>query len=208
MPVPSHSPYCQTWLYETSCWSCGQKIYVLQCTCGSAVLFNDVNPFEHHSCLGGIGDSGISGWQAIDVLRAEGMPITPEIFKMVFGNTPAQNTDRPPKLDTVSISPVQGKNLEIIVNLKDFNDSTKNTRRINGLNEMARQFEGIPKTLNNFHQLLFISNNDTEKTSYVVLAAKKDVPNNVKALAKQHAVFFVKLLGTKNDWLLVGMEAL
>ena len=184
MPVPSHSSYCQTWIYKTSCWRCGQNIYVLQCTCGSAVLFNNVNPFEYHSCLGGIGDSGISGWEAIDVLRAEGMPLTPEIFKIVFGDTPAQNTKHPPKLDIVSSSPVLGKNLEIIVNLMDFNDSTKNTRRINGLNEIERQFEGIPKPLNNFQQLLFISNNGAEKTSYVVIAAKRDIPNNVKALAK------------------------
>lgn len=38
--IPTHGIFCQTWTYPTNCWDCGTRIFVFQCSCGSAVLFN------------------------------------------------------------------------------------------------------------------------------------------------------------------------
>lgn len=52
MPIPSHPPTCQTLTYPTRCSRCGERVFYLQCTCGSKVFFNDLNDFERHECDG------------------------------------------------------------------------------------------------------------------------------------------------------------
>ena len=104
MPVPTHGPLCQTRIYPTACWSCQHEIFVLQCTCGSAVLLDDRwPPWPKHTCAstggtGGIGGSGLSGWAAVETLRAQGVPITSDIIQEVFpgerpsGHKPSSET--------------------------------------------------------------------------------------------------------------------
>ncbi len=49
--IPSHGLICQTWTYPTRCWSCRARIHVLQCSCGSAVLFDALgNGWPIHAC--------------------------------------------------------------------------------------------------------------------------------------------------------------
>ena len=40
MATPTHGLLCQSWTYPTQCWYCRARIYVYQCSCGSAVLFD------------------------------------------------------------------------------------------------------------------------------------------------------------------------
>lgn len=53
MSIPWHGPFCKTWSYRTSCRYCRQTIFVMQCTCGSAVLFEHLGqPWPKHVCAG------------------------------------------------------------------------------------------------------------------------------------------------------------
>src|ERR1700722_4808929 len=72
-------------MYQTDCWYCGKAIHILQCTCGSAVLL-DYNrpPWQEHECHSGIGGSGYSGWQAVDVVRSMGFPIYENVLDKIF----------------------------------------------------------------------------------------------------------------------------
>ena len=198
MAIPNHSSSRQTWLYKTQCWNCGNIIFVLQCTCGSAVLFNNnSSPFDHHTCSGGIGDSGYSGWEAIDVLRNEGMPVSPEIMRSVFGRKPKGGVPKVLNGD-IRKCPVEcGKNIQLILNLSEFHLETDNTIQASDLTEIARELEGLPKDQSKFRQMTFISNNDEIRESYTALIIDKAVRQNIKSLVKQKAVFFVQLKGLK-----------
>ena len=49
--IPNHGIFCQTWTYPTKYWDCGAQIHVLQCSCGSAVLFDHLGSgWPHHDC--------------------------------------------------------------------------------------------------------------------------------------------------------------
>lgn len=207
MAIPNHLSSCQTWLFETRCWNCNNIIFVLQCTCGSAVLFNNnTSPFEHHTCSGGIGDSGYSGWEAIEILRNAGMPVSPEIMSTVFGRKPEGGAQKISHSD-IRKCPVEcGENIQLILNLSEFHLETDNTIQANGLTEIAREFEGLPKDQSGFRQMTFISNNDEIRESYTALIANKTVPRNIKHLVKQKAVFFVQLKGLKTWWFIESLE--
>ena len=209
MPVPTHSNSCETWIYQTTCWHCGASISVLQCTCGSAVLFNTEKPSsDRHSCSGGIGDSGYSGWEAIDVLRSQGMPITPEIINVTFGQKPKNNPQKTKDRNIIRCTPTEGQDIERIFNLSEFNKETANTIEVNGFSDMARELQGIPKGENNFNQITFISNNEKTIESYTALIAKNKIPRNIKSLLNQRAVFFVRLKGLKNWWIVESIEVI
>lgn len=68
MSVPGHDPSCKTLVYEARCWHCRRSIYVLHCTCGSTVLFDEIGvPWGRHECAGtrhasSTGRTGLREW--------------------------------------------------------------------------------------------------------------------------------------------------
>lgn len=209
MAVPNHNFYCQTWMYKTSCWSCATEIFVFQCSCGSAVLFNnDRPPFDEHTCSGGIGDSGLSGWNAIDVLRNAGMPITAEVMDKAFDKKPKATQKISGNSDIKKISPIYGENREIIMNIAEFQRETKETTNFNNLSAIAREMEGVPKDVDGVSQITLMYNNDDIRESYTALLPVKLIPKNIEQLKKSRSVVFVKLLGLKSWWLVDNIEPL
>lgn len=71
MPVPNHGPECRTTTYPTTCRDCGQEVYVMKCTCGSCVLFDELGePWTLHeeSCPGAAARELIAdGWTPRDI---------------------------------------------------------------------------------------------------------------------------------------------
>ena len=209
MPVPSHNPNCRTRMYKTKCWDCGALIFVFECNCGSAVLFNNNQPpFDRHTCSGGIGDSGFSGWNAIDVLRNEGMPITPDVLEIVFGSLPKENQKSTVYKDSEAISVSPQHSLEIIANIEDFHRKTKETEKANSLSAMARELEGIPKNIVSMNQITLKHNINDNPASYTALIPYKLCPSNIFDLRKSRAVVFAKLIGLRSWWLVEDIELL
>ena len=52
MPVPTHGPQCRTlFCRQSSCGYCGQEVFHWACTCGSNVLFDELDkPWPKHEC--------------------------------------------------------------------------------------------------------------------------------------------------------------
>lgn len=50
MGIPTHGPDCQTSCYRTTCRDCDEPVFVLTCTCGSCVLFDELGePWPLHA---------------------------------------------------------------------------------------------------------------------------------------------------------------
>ncbi len=149
MPIPTHGPSCQTVIYPADCWHCGRPIHILQCTCGSAVLFDKPKPpWPEHDCSsGGIGGSGLSGWAAVDVLRANGIPIDANIMAKVF---PAKLRSgkagaSPPPESMAAMQPKAGKKIDLVAIVRELLTDTKKTDRLNALGDIGAKLLKLPK---------------------------------------------------------------
>ena len=204
MGIPTHGPLCMTRMYRVNCWYCGSRIYVLECSCGSAVLFNyNKPPWDEHTCSGGIGDSGLSGWNAIEALQNAGMPLSKEMMDTAFGRKAKQAINRPDDLSAITqkVEPRKGDIFEPILNLEGFYKNTKETKNANALLDIGRGIEGIPKNEKNFCQITFIRNHEDGRESYTALIASNKVPANIEKEKEHRSIFFVRLLGLKSWWL-------
>ncbi len=211
MAIPTHGPFCQHQWYPTNCWYCGAEIHILQCSCGSVVLFNYMRPpWDKHTCSGGIGDSGLSGWNAIDALKNAGIPISSEMMDFAFGRNTKQTTNRPENLleATQRIEPKAGERVERILNLENFYKNTKETENANALPVLGRAMEGIPKNEKNFCQITFIRTKEDSRKSYTALIASDKVPANIEKEKEHRSIFFVRLLGLQSWWLVESIEKL
>lgn len=175
MPVPTHGPFCQTLVYPTSCWHCKQRIHILQCTCGSVVLFDSGEPpWPKHVCsrtgagTSGVGDSGLSGWQAVDVLRSQGVPISFDIMEKIFGDG-QQPTYRDTELadDIRRIEPKIDETRNMLAVIRELNKCTRRTSSVDELSSMGRQLLGLANT--RYWQITIVQNNTRPNESYTAL---------------------------------------
>lgn len=220
MSIPSHGPHCTTWMYKTSCWYCTAQIAVLQCTCGSAVLFDEPEPpWPRHLCNGygqdsnssggkGIGGSGISGWSAIDQLRSSGMPITPKTIQKVFGNPDEIEGNKTINPDIKAVRPRRGKSRDLIVHLMNFHQSTAVTKAAEKLSDIARQIEGLPDHQGKLFQVTMHHSLGTERHSYTALVPKSALPSKISAHLKNHSVFHAHMIATQNYWFITDLHLL
>lgn len=66
MSNPTHSSSCRSWTYPVSCRACSNEVFVHQCTCGSAVLFDELGPpWPRHDCF----------TKAVNALKAKVLPV-------------------------------------------------------------------------------------------------------------------------------------
>lgn len=140
MSIPTHGPDCHTTTYPVTCRSCGQSIFVLQCTCGSAVLLNSIGwPWPHHECP----DSDLPrGWRAIQKLRDMGVPIDHRIMEYAFGSKPSVvRAPSPPTLK--KIEPESAQHLELIATLRECDANTKHVQELQQLGAMGHKMLNI-----------------------------------------------------------------
>jgi hypothetical protein len=150
LPVPNHRASCQTWLYPTKCWDCGAPIHVLQCTCGSAVLFDEPHPpWDEHDCseTGTIGRSGLKGWIAADVLRANGVSISPKIMAMLFPESSAKKNAEPPPQPIKKMGPKSGQSLDLLAVVREISRSTKRTAELDVLSGVGAKLLNLGQAL-------------------------------------------------------------
>ena len=174
MSVPTHGPFCQTLIYDAVCWSCQEEIFVFQCSCGSVVLFDEPNPpWPKHVCggtgdAGGIGGSGINGWQAVDVLRANGVPITPDIMQIIFPGVQSEQGKSVRVEEIVKVDPTPKVRQTSIAVVRELPSSTKRTKDVESLSAMAFRILGIdPKK--RYRQITLVDNGTRPNRSYTGL---------------------------------------
>lgn len=208
MPVPTHGPTCQTIIYPTDCWHCGRPIHVLQCTCGSAVLFDKPKPPwpEHDYSSGGIGGSGLSGWAAIDVLRANGIAIDADIMAKVF--PPKASSRRggvsPPPESMAAVQPKAGKKIDLVAIVRELLTDTKKTEQLNALGDLGTKLLKLPK--GGLWQLTLVVNSERPNLTYTcILPARIGLPKD----AKNKMVFAqieAKVVGAYAIWLVTEIQ--
>jgi hypothetical protein len=179
--VPTHRASCQTWMYPTQCWYCRAPIHVLQCTCGSAVLFDYPRPpWQEHDCSGGIGGSGFSGWAAVDVLRSRGIPITRSVLNKVFPRTATGKATAAFASEEIgAVKPKAGICVSLLAVLRDVRADTTRIRRVTDLGDLGAKFLNLPK--GSFEQITLVDNRSRPNGSYTcILPQRLGLPKSAK----------------------------
>jgi hypothetical protein len=170
MSVPTHRASCQTWIYPTGCWYCGADIYVLQCTCGSAVLL-DMNrpPWDEHDCsaTGTLGRSGLKGWAAVDVLRSNGVPINADIMAKVFPRPEGKKATAPEAVSMKAVKPKTGQKIGILAVVRNLLTTTKKIAGLGELGEMGAKLLQLPK--GRLWQVTLVVNGERPNLSYTCI---------------------------------------
>ena len=173
MSIPTHGPSCQTLVYPTSCWYCQQAIFVLQCSCGSAVLFDQLGaPWPRHTCDGigggGIGGSGLSGWMAVDTLRAHGVSITPDVMAKMFPSK--GQSDRSARQETTikRVEPENDSQRPLLAVVRELSQDTKQTEDVATLSDLGSKLLGLDSRVR-YRQITLIDNRVRPNESYTAL---------------------------------------
>lgn len=212
MAVPTHGPFCQTLVYPTSCWYCQQKIFVLQCTCGSAVLFDGLGaPWPKHTCAGaggagGIGGSGLSGWAEVDALRTQGAPITADVKQKIFPGERQADYRAHPEPAIKRIEPKERLQRSLLAIVRELHQNTKRTKAVDALPEFGLKLLGLnPK--DRYWQITLVDNTVRPNESFTAL-----IPDH-HAQGLQLGVMVMATLsgcivGNSADWLITDINPL
>lgn len=144
MAIPTHGPFCQTLLYPVNCRDCGAPIRVLQCTCGSAVLFDTAAPhWDKHDCAGysataGVAVGRLKGWAAVDVLRNQGVPISADIMERISPGR-ARGEASQTQWDLRRAEPRQGQSLSILALVREVTGAGPEASPAGGPGSLARR---------------------------------------------------------------------
>ena len=189
MPIPTHGPFCQTWIYPVDCRDCGSGIHILQCTCGSCVLLDEVGwPWPEHQCpASSVG--GTRGW----------VPAT----RVIPAGRPAPGVDG--TIDTKKISPVDGQAMELLAVVRDVHSNTRRIRAIEALSHLGRQLLGLERTA--YLQVTLVQNMSRPNESYTAL-----VPSNLmKGIGLQmmvRATLSARTVGSISEWIVTDLGIL
>jgi hypothetical protein len=184
VPVPTHGPYCQTWMYPTDCWYCGKPIHILQCTCGSVVLFDYPRPpWQEHDHTGGIGGSGYSHWQAVDVLRSLGVPIVQSVLDKIFPKAEQkQEAQKSASNNIKAVAPKFGVRRSLLAVVREFYQQTNRTERMKALGGLGTRLLKLPP--GPVGQITLVNNGTQPNLSYTcilpsVLGLAKNAKNKM-----------------------------
>lgn len=195
MPVPTHGPFCQTLVYPTSSWYCQQSIFVLQCTCGSAVLFDALGwPWPKHTCsgaggAGGIGGSGFSGWEAVDVLRAHGATISNDVWKKKFPGQSQERRNVRPTDNIKRIDPAHGQTRDLLAVVRELHSHTSQTSAVEDLSTMGKRLLGLDTGIRHW-QITLVQNDIRPNESLTAL-----IPKHLARDLKRHMIVMATLTG-------------
>lgn len=208
MSIPTHGPWCQTWMYATDCWGCGKPIHVLQCTCGSVVLFDYPRPpWQEHECHSGIGGSGYSGWQAVDVLRSMGFPIYENVLNKIFPKVSnKQRAQRSASDDIKPVRPTRGVRRSLLALVRELHTETKRTEYLRTLGVVGAKMLNLPPCP--LWQITLVNNGKRPNLSYTcILPARLGLPR----MAKNQMVFAEiegRVAGHHRIWLVTDIRVI
>ncbi len=138
-------------------------------------------PWPEHDCSGGIGGSGFSGSEAIDVLRANGLPIAAGIWGKVFPpSATREQTPRstPPEIMR-AVEPVGGERRPLLALVRELLTKTNLTDRVSALGGIGAKLLHLPKSP--LWQVTLVVNSERPNLSYTcVLPQHLGLPKNAK----------------------------
>ena len=123
----------------------------------------------------------MSGWAAVDVLRANGIPIDANIMAKVF---PAKLRSgkvgaSPPPESMTAIQPKAGKKINFVAIVRELLTDTKKTDRLNALGDVGAKLLKLPK--GDLWQLTLVVNSERPNLTYTcILPARLGLPRNAK----------------------------
>jgi hypothetical protein len=147
------------------------------------VLFDKPTPpWPEHDCSsGGIGGSGLSGWAAVDVLRANGIPIDANIMAKAF---PAKSRSgkaglSQPSESMAAMQPETGKKIDLVAIVRELLTDTKKTDGLTALGDVGAKLLRLPK--GDLWQLTLVVNRERPNLTYTcILPARLGLPKNAK----------------------------
>ena len=211
MPIPTHGPFCQTLVYETNCWYCQEGIWVLQCTCGSAVLFEECGPpWTKHGCAasgaGGIGGSGYSGWSAVSKLMELGVPISSDVRNKIFPHRqqPGHNATRETK--NKRVTPRDGKQHSLLAVVRELYSRTKRIAVVNDLSVLGLRLLGLDPVAR-YRQITLVVNGERPNKSFTALVPDQFVrQHGLKRGVMVTAEMFGSVRGEFSNWIITSID--
>jgi hypothetical protein len=123
----------------------------------------------------------LSGWAAVDVLRANGVPIDANIMAKVF---PAKLRSGkvgapPPSESMTAMHPEAGKKIDLVAIVRELLTDTKKTDRLNALGDLGTKLLKLPK--GDLWQLTLVVNSKRPNLTYTcILPARLGLPKDAK----------------------------
>jgi len=90
----------------------------------------------------------LSGWVAVDVLRANGVPIDPSIMQKAFPPPEISNakaTKAPPSENMKAVHPTAGEQIAVLAVIRDLFAETNRTERLKSLDALGEKLLRLPK---------------------------------------------------------------
>ena len=188
MSIPTHGPFCQTLVYPTRCWDCQQEIFVLECSCGSAVLFDQLGvPWPKHACSGRY----LGGWGSAETLLPD-------------GDRPASRTAEETESNIKRVDPTVGEQRSLLAVVRELHASTKRTAAIEALPEFGIRLLGLDPAIN-YWQITLVDNGIRPNESFTAL-----LPGPVARGLKQHVMVMVEMTargsGGQVNWVITDIN--
>ena len=143
MSIPTHGPYCRTKTFPVDCRYCSSTIFLLQCTCGSAVLLEELGwPWPRHDCGGAGGEKLPRGWDAIRKLKDMGINIDAQVMEFAFGPS-RRGTRQPPPPTLTKVDPIGGEKIQLMAILRDYVPTSKLLRELDELGPVGRKLLNV-----------------------------------------------------------------
>jgi hypothetical protein len=147
----------------------------------------------------------LSGWAAVDVLRAKGVPIDSNIMGKVF--PPKLRSDKvvsPPSESMAAMEPEAGKKIDFVAIVRELLTDTKKTDRLKAPGDLGKKLLRLPK--GDLWQLTLVVNSERPNLTYTCilparLGLSKDAKNKM-AFAQIEA----KVVGEYAIWLVTEIQ--
>jgi hypothetical protein len=139
-------------------------------------------PWDEHHCGsgGGVGGSGLSGWAAVDVLRANGVPIVASILDKVFLRAATKKrTLKSISEDIRAVKPLDGVQRDILAVVRELLTETNRTGRMQSLGGVGAKLLRLPK--GPFSQVTLVINRKRPNLAYTcILPRALGLPKSAK----------------------------
>jgi hypothetical protein len=114
------------------------------------VIYGYANPLSlnrgsHKQSCAYIGRSGLKGWIAADILRANGVNISPKIMGMLFPSSSTKRKVAPQPLPIKKIGPKSGQSLNLLAVVREISRGTKRTAELDLLGGVGAKLFNLPK---------------------------------------------------------------
>jgi hypothetical protein len=146
----------------------------------------------------------LTGWVAVDVLRANGVPIDGSIMRKAFPTPEAKLPKGPPPEQIKAIQPEAGKQVMLLAIVRDVFKTTKRTERLKGLGALGEKILKLPK--GPLWQATLVVNSERPNVTYTcILPERLGLPRDTKdkmVLAKLES----RLAGPHAIWLATDVQ--